>query len=57
MPSAYIKNHPAYKYAEAIISGDRNQAEKLMREHMETIEKYILEIAQQQGENSLVFHR
>jgi len=28
-----------------------------MREHMETIEKYILEIAQQQGENSLVFHR
>ena len=45
------------RLVEAIISGDRNQAEKLMREHMETIEKYILEIAQQQGENSLVFHR
>ena len=45
------------RLVEAIISGDRNQAEKLMREHMETIEKYIMEIAQQQGENSLVFHR
>ena len=45
------------RLVEAIISGDRNQAEKLMREHMETIEKYIIEIAQQQGENSLVFHR
>ena len=28
------------RLVEAIISGDRNQAEKLMREHMETIEKY-----------------
>ena len=37
------------RLVEAIISGDRNQAEKLMREHMETIEKYILEIAQQAG--------
>ena len=52
---AYIMQHR--RLVEAIISGDRNQAEKLMREHMETIEKYILEIAQQQGENSLVFHR
>ena len=45
------------RLVEAIIFGDRNQAERLMREHMETIEKYIMEIAQQQGENSLVFHR
>jgi hypothetical protein len=29
----------------------------LVKNNMETIEKYILEIAQQQGENSLVFHR
>ena len=45
------------RLVDAIISGDRNRAESEMREHMETIEKYILEIAQVQGENSLEFHR
>lgn len=45
------------RLVEAIISKDKNLAEKRMREHMETIEKYILEIAQLQGENSLTFHR
>ena len=55
---AYIEVDDQHRrLVEAIISGDRNQAERLMREHMETIEKYIMEIAQQQGENSLVFHR
>ena len=42
---------------EVIISGDRMEAERLMRAHMETIEAYIQEIAVQHPENSLHFHR
>ena len=42
---------------EVIISGDRMEAERLMRAHMETIEAYIQEIAAQHPENSLHFHR
>lgn len=42
------------RLVEAIISGDRNQAEKLMREHMETIEKYILRLRSSRGEQPCI---